>query len=215
MEKHLAEGSLPVQDLCAAIVEVSDNTAANLLLKFIGGPPAVTKFARELGDEVTRLDRTEPELNTNLPGDPRDTTSPRAMVGQHAEAVHRRRRCPQASLNLLNTWMIQATAGLARIRAGFRRRWKAGDKTGTGANGAVNDLAILWPPGAQADPDGGLPVRFHAGYGRAHGRARRDRDEHSSTSGKSWSGKAGAAPQLVRRYRSAAMHFLIRGRVAA
>ncbi len=81
MSKHLAEGSLPLQDLCAAIVEVSDNTAANLLLKLIGGPPAVTKFARELGDEVTRLDRTEPELNTNLPGDPRDTTSPRAMVG--------------------------------------------------------------------------------------------------------------------------------------
>jgi beta-lactamase class A len=146
MEKHLAEGSLPVQDLCAAIVEVSDNTAANLLLKLIGGPPAVTKFARELGDEVTRLDRTEPELNTNLPGDPRDTTSPRAMVGT-MQKLFTGDALSKGSLDLLNTWMIQAKPGLGRIRAGIPKSWKAGDKTGTGASGAVNDLAVLWPPG--------------------------------------------------------------------
>lgn len=144
--KHVAEGSLPVQDLCAAIVEVSDNTAANLLLKLIGGPSAVTKFARDLGDEVTRLDRTEPELNTNLPGDPRDTTSPRAMVGI-MQKLFTGGALSSASVNLLTGWMVEATPGLARIRAGIPKSWKAGDKTGTGANGAVNDLAILWPPG--------------------------------------------------------------------
>jgi beta-lactamase class A len=144
--KHVAEGSLSVQDLCAAIVEVSDNTAANLLLKLIGGPPAITKFARELGDEVTRLDRTEPELNTNIPGDPRDTTSPRAMVGT-MQKLFTGGALSSASVNLLNSWMIDATPGLGRIRAGIPKNWKAGDKTGTGANGAVNDLAILWPPG--------------------------------------------------------------------
>lgn len=144
--KHVAEGSLPVRDLCAAIVEVSDNTAANLLLKLIGGPPAVTKFARELGDEITRLDRTEPELNTNIPGDPRDTTSPRAMVGC-MQKLFTGSALSAASLALLNSWMIDATPGLGRIRAGIPKTWKAGDKTGTGANGAVNDLAILLPPG--------------------------------------------------------------------
>jgi beta-lactamase class A len=145
-EKHLAEGSLSLQELCAAIVEVSDNTAANLLLTLIGGPPAVTEFARELGDEVTRLDRMEPELNSNLPGDPRDTTSPRAMVG-NMQKLFTGDVLSKASVNLLGAWMINATPGLGRIRAGIPKRWKAGDKAGTGAHSAVNDLAILWPPG--------------------------------------------------------------------
>jgi beta-lactamase class A len=143
--KHLAEGSLTLQDLCAAIVEVSDNTAANLLLNLIGGPTAVTKFARELGDPVTRLDRMELELNSNLPGDPRDTTTPRAMVG-NMRKVFTGDVLSSASVDRLSNWMINATPGLGRIRAGIPKSWKAGDKAGTGANGAVNDLAILWPP---------------------------------------------------------------------
>jgi len=144
--KHLAEGSLPVQDLCAAIVEVSDNSAANLLMKLIGGPVAVTSFARELGDPVTRLDRWEPELNTNVRGDPRDTTSARAMVGI-MQKLFTGGALSAASVEQLTGWMIEATPGLGRVRAGIPKSWKAGDKTGTGANGAVNDLAILWPPG--------------------------------------------------------------------
>ncbi len=144
--KHVNEGVLPLQDLCAAIVEVSDNTAANLLLNLMGGPAAVTKFAGELGDDVTRLDRMELELNSNLLGDPRDTTSPRAMVG-NMQKLFTGSVLSASSLNLLNTWMISATPGLGRIRAGIPKSWKSGDKAGTGANGAVNDLAILWPPG--------------------------------------------------------------------
>jgi beta-lactamase class A len=144
--KHLAEGSLTLQDLCAAIVEVSDNTAANLLLNLIGGPAAVTKFARELGDPVTRLDRRELELNSNLPGDPRDTTTPRAMVG-NMRKLFTGNVLSSPSVDRLSSWMIDAKPGLGRIRAGIPKSWKAGDKAGTGANGAVNDLAILWPPG--------------------------------------------------------------------
>lgn len=144
--KHLAEGSLPLQDLCAAIVEVSDNSAANLLMKLIGGPAVVTSFARELGDEVTRLDRWEPELNTNVRGDPRDTTSARAMVG-NMQKLFTGGALSAASADRLIDWMIEATPGLGRVRAGIPKSWKAGDKTGTGANSAVNDLAILWPPG--------------------------------------------------------------------
>ncbi len=174
--KHLAEGSMSVQDLCAAIVEVSDNVAANLLLKLIGGPPAVTQFARELGDKVTRLDRFEPELNTNLPGDPRDTTSPRAMVGTMKQ-LFTGSALSSASVNLLNTWMINTMTGLGRIRAGIPKSWKAGDKTGTGANGAVNDLAILWPPGRKPVLIASLPVRVHAEHRGAQRRACRDRGD--------------------------------------
>jgi beta-lactamase class A len=79
--EHIAKGSLTIDELCAAAVSISDNTAANLLLEQIGGPSGLTAFLRRHGDPVTRLDRNEPSLNTNLPGDPRDTTTPRAMVG--------------------------------------------------------------------------------------------------------------------------------------
>jgi beta-lactamase class A len=144
--KHLAQGSLLVKDLCAAVVEKSDNPAANLLLGLIGGPEGFTKFARTLGDEVTRLDRMELELNSNLPGDPRDTTTPRAMVGS-MEQVLTRDALSDSSRRMLTGWMVSSDTGLKRIRAGLPDDWKAGDKTGTGANGAVNDLAILWPPG--------------------------------------------------------------------
>ena len=78
---HLAVGVMTVDQLASAAVTLSDNAAANLLLPKIGGPEGLTRFVRGLGDEVTRFDRTEPSLNSNLPGDPRDTTSPRAMVG--------------------------------------------------------------------------------------------------------------------------------------
>ena len=77
---HVAEGRMTIEALAHAVVVVSDNTAANLLLSQIGGPQGLTRFFHELGDNVTRLDRNEPTLNTNLPGDPRDTTSPRATT---------------------------------------------------------------------------------------------------------------------------------------
>jgi len=141
---RLKEGAIPVRDLCAAIVEVSDN-AANLLLSLIGGPTGLTQFLRSLGDDVTRLDRTELELNSNLSGDPRDTTTPRAMV----ETMHKLligRALSESSRTQLLEWVTNCTTGLKRIRAGLPSEWKTGDKTGTGANGAVNDIAITWPP---------------------------------------------------------------------
>jgi len=142
---RLKEGAISVRELCAAIVEVSDNTAANLLLSLIGGPTGLTQFLRGLGDDVTRLDRMELELNTNLPGDPRDTTTPRAMV----ETMHKLligRALSESSRTQLLEWLTNCTTGLKRIRAGLPSDWKTGDKTGTGANGAVNDIAITWPP---------------------------------------------------------------------
>lgn len=143
---NVDKGAMSVLDLCAAAVEVSDNTAANLLLGLVGGPPGFTAGLRGLGDATTRLDRTEPTLNTNLAGDVRDTSSPSAFV-LSLRRILLGDRLSTESRRQLTTWMINCQTGLARLRAGLPARWKVGDKTGTGENGAVNDVAILWPPG--------------------------------------------------------------------
>jgi beta-lactamase class A len=146
---HLAEGSMSVRDLCAAIVTISDNPAANILLAASGGPSALTQFLRDLGDRMTRLDRMELELNTNLPGDPRDTTTPQAMAHSMERVLLGDVLSTQSRLQLI-AWLRQSTTGLARVRAGLPAEWNAGDKTGTGANGAANDVLIAWPPGRSA-----------------------------------------------------------------
>ncbi|TFI59299.1 class A beta-lactamase [Sphingomonas parva] len=145
---NLAKPRLPVRTLCAAIVEVSDNSAANLLLARIGGPAGLTRFVRAAGDSVTRLDRTEPELNSNLPGDPRDTTSPAAFAALIQRLVLGDVLRP-ASRDLLAGWLRSASTGLDRLRAGLPQGWTAGDKTGTG-NGANNDVAVAWRPDGSA-----------------------------------------------------------------
>lgn len=142
---HVAEGKLSVEALAASIVEVSDNTAANLLLGLVGGPPGLTNYLRKLGDPITRLDRTETELNSNLLGDERDTTTPNAMIAT-MQRILIGDALSSHSHNKLIEWMKLCSTGLERLRAGLPSDWIVGDKTGTGANGAVNDLAIVWPP---------------------------------------------------------------------
>jgi beta-lactamase class A len=137
--------SLSLHQLCAAAVEASDNGAANLLLERIGGPPALTRFFRRCGDTVSRLDRYEMELNSNLPGDPRDTTSPAAMLHTMRTLLLGDLLKP-ASRQLLTSWMVNSNRGLDRLRAGLPGGWHAGSKAGTGARGAMNDLLIAWPP---------------------------------------------------------------------
>lgn len=136
-------GSLTVAELCTAAIELSDNTAANLLMRTLGGPSGVTSYLRSLGDAVSRLDRTEPALNTTAPGDVRDTTTPLAMANLLARLVREPVLSP-ASKRLLFGWMRNARTGLTRIRAGVPPGWTVGDKTGT-TNSAGNDVAILWP----------------------------------------------------------------------
>ncbi|HTD32782.1 MAG TPA: class A beta-lactamase [Candidatus Elarobacter sp.] len=136
-------GSLTIAELCAAAIEQSDNTAANLLMATLGGPAGVTSYVRGLGDSVTRLDRTEPALNTTAPGDPRDTTTPFAMASLLARLVRDPILSPASKARLFG-WMRNARTGLTRIRAGVPPGWTAGDKTGT-TNTAGNDVAILWP----------------------------------------------------------------------
>ena len=145
---HVAAGGMTIEALCAAAIEVSDNTAGNLLLHAVGGPAGLTRYARSLGDTVTRFDRTEPTLNTAIPGDPRDTTTPAAMIAL-ANRILVGDALSHASRTLLLQWLRASTTGGARIRAGLPHRWTAGDKTGTGDHDATNDVAIAWPPQRQ------------------------------------------------------------------
>ncbi|MGN2254173.1 class A beta-lactamase [Frateuria sp. GZRe12] len=142
---HTGAPGMTVEALCAATLTVSDNTAANLLLDALGGPQAVTAFVRGLGDTVTRLDRTEPELNVTRPGDLRDTTTPRAMLDTLRHLLLGEALGAASRARLLG-WMRGCLTGTDKLRAGLPAGWSAGDKTGSGAQGETNDIAILFPP---------------------------------------------------------------------
>lgn len=141
--KNLARG-MTVSELCAATIQYSDNTAANLLIKELGGLAAVNQFARSIGDHTFRLDRWEPDLNTSLPNDPRDTTTPAAMAASMNKLVLGDVLRP-AQRNQLVAWLKGNTTGDATIRAGAPAGWVVGDKTGSGDYGTTNDIAVLWP----------------------------------------------------------------------
>jgi beta-lactamase class A len=142
---HVAQGGMTLADLCAAAIDWSDNTAANLILQAIGGPAGFTQFARSLGDNVTRLDRNEPALNESLPRDERDTTSPAAMAAD-MQKVLLGDALSDSSRRQLQTWLINDKVGDKRLRAGLPPSWRIGDKTGSGDRGSTNTIAILWPP---------------------------------------------------------------------
>jgi beta-lactamase class A len=139
-------GTLTVAELCAAAIEVSDNAAANLLLRTVGGPAGVTAYLRALGDRVTRLDRTEPALNESIRRDPRDTTTPIAMAQLLSRLVREPLLSPASKAHVFD-WLRSSKTGATRIRAGVPSGWTVGDKTGT-TNTSGNDVAILWPRSA-------------------------------------------------------------------
>jgi beta-lactamase class A len=142
-EAHVGQGGLSVEELCAAAVEFSDNTAANALLDLVGGPAGLTQYLRRSGDATTRLDRNEMALNSNLSGDRRDTTTPNAMAATMARILTGDALSPVSRARLIG-WMKDCRTGLARLRAGLPPAWSIGDKTGTGPNGASIDNAIAW-----------------------------------------------------------------------
>jgi beta-lactamase class A len=150
-EPNLAKGGMAIRDLAEATQKTSDNVAANLLVKRLGGPVEVTKIWRSWGDTITRIDRYEPDMNGVKPGEERDSTTPYAMATLMEKILTGAALKPE-SRNLLVRWMIDTETGLKRIRAGLPNDWKAGDKTGTGAGhtdigNKTNDIAIAWPPG--------------------------------------------------------------------
>jgi len=143
--QHVGGAGMTVAELCEAAITVSDNTAANLLLESAGGPAAVTAFARRLGDDTTRLDRIEPLLNEAIPGDPRDTSTPRAMA-RTLRRVLLGDALSEAGRAQIVHWMTATTTGAQRLRAGVPFDWRVADKTGTGDLGSTNDIGVLWPP---------------------------------------------------------------------
>jgi beta-lactamase class A len=142
---HISEGHMTLAELCEAAITVSDNTAGNLLLANIGGPQGLTSFARSLGDNVTRLDRIEPTLNEALPNDPRDTTSPKAMLSDIKSLVLGT-RLKATSRKQLTEWLLGNKTGGARLRGRLDPKWRVADKTGSGERGTTNDAGVIWPP---------------------------------------------------------------------
>jgi beta-lactamase class A len=146
--QHVATG-MTIRRLCDAAVRHSDGTAGNLLLRDLGGPAELTAYTRTLGDTVTRCDRFEPNVTTAVPGDPRDTTSPRAIGTDYREIVLGDALPPDRRAFLRDLLERNATkAGARRVRAGVPQGWTVADKTGTGDYGTVNDIAVVWPPNA-------------------------------------------------------------------
>ncbi len=144
--------SMTLRDLCDAAIRYSDNTASNLLFRHIGGPAAFQAELRKNGDEVTLSERTEPELNTAIPGETRDTSTPQTL------ALHLKRFSLDESVlsterrGLFNSWLKGNTTGNKLIRAGIPAGWTVGDKTGSADYGTRNDIAVIWPD------SGGAPI---------------------------------------------------------
>lgn len=166
-EQHINDG-MTVAALCAAAMQYSDNTASNLLMKILGGPGSVTAFARSIGDRQFRLDRWETALNSSIPGDRRDTSTPNAM------GVSLQRLALGSALEphlqaQLQAWLRGNTTGAARIRSSVPANWQVGDKTGTGDYGTANDVAVLWSP--QRAP---VVVAIYTTQGEKDAKARND-----------------------------------------
>jgi beta-lactamase class A len=136
---------MSIADICEAAMTVSDNTAGNLLLARLGGPAGLTAYARSLGDPVTRLDRIEPDLNEATPGDPRDTTTPAAMLS-NLRSLALGTALSAKSREQLTAWLLGNKTGGTRLRAGLPDGWRIGDKTGSGENGTTNDVGVVWAP---------------------------------------------------------------------
>lgn len=151
-KQHVGRGWMTVREIFAAVIELSDNTAANLLVKSVGGPAGVTRYLRSIGDRFTRLDRIEPALNR--PAGILDTTTPESMGFDAYRLLLQDKLLSASSRALLTDWLRRSTTGVDLLRAGFPSAWRVGDKTGMGGghtpsgdSDTRNDVAIVWPPG--------------------------------------------------------------------
>jgi beta-lactamase class A len=144
--ENRVQTGMSVGELCEATMTMSDNTAANLLLKTVGGPQGLTLFLREIGDTTTQLDRWETKLNEGVPGDLRDTTTPTAALST-LEKLLFGRILSKSSRKQLADWMIGDKVADDLFRASLPEGWKIGDKSGAGGYGSRSIIAVIWPPG--------------------------------------------------------------------
>ena len=151
-------GTLTIEQLMKGTVEVSDNPAANILIRELGGLDALRAFYRGIGDVDTRVDRLEPEMN-RLDGD-KDTITPvQSVANIHRLLVSSDTPLSAASKTLLMRWLVDTPTGMNRIKAGVPAGWIVAHKTGTGGYGPVNDIGVLYPP--SGDPIV-MAAYFHA-----------------------------------------------------
>ncbi|MED1783939.1 class A beta-lactamase [Brevibacillus fortis] len=143
-EKHVSTG-MTLREISDAAIRYSDNTAGNLLFKELGGPKGFEAALRKIGDQVTTSERNEPELNEAIPGDIRDTSTPKALATS-LMAYTVGDVLTEDKQKILNDWLQRNTTGDKLIRAGLPKEWKVGDKTGAASYGTRNDIAVIWPP---------------------------------------------------------------------
>lgn len=143
-----AGSRVALSELCQAVLQQSDNTAANALLRIVGGPPAITDFARSIGDEQTRLDRWETDLNSAIPGDPRDTSTPHAL-GRGFRALLTGSVLDEQCRKQLEDWMRGNVTSSRSMRAGLPAGWTTADKTGAGDYASTNDIGVAYGPAGQ------------------------------------------------------------------
>jgi beta-lactamase class A len=148
-EKNVRHGGMRIGALCAATLATSDNTAANLLIARLGGTASFTAYMRSLGDEVTRLDRTEPAMNAPDPLGVLDTSSPRAMA-YSLQRLLLGDGLPPAQQDQLKTWLKASITGERRLKAGLPAGWSIAAKTGTSDLGSSNDVGVVWSPAGEA-----------------------------------------------------------------
>lgn len=143
--QHVSDG-MTIQELCSASISLSDNTAMNLLLRYIGGVQGMNDFARSIGDSSFRQDNDWPaEAFSGGPNNVKDSSTPKAMV-ESLRKLTLGEVLNQAQRDLLTTWLRETSTGSKRIRASIPKNWLVGNKTGSGARyGSTNDLAIIWP----------------------------------------------------------------------
>jgi len=144
-EARVGPLGMSLGELCEATMSMSDNSAANFILEAIGGPQVLTQFLRSIGDEVTRLDRWETDLNEALPGDERDTTTPNAMA-MTLEQLVLGETLSLESRQKLENWLKGNEVGDDLLRAGVPDDWEIGDRTGAGGYGSRSIAAVMWPP---------------------------------------------------------------------
>jgi len=147
-EKSLSPQTMTFGEVCRAAVSYSDNTAANVVFDAIGGTTGFNSYMRSIGDDQTRLDRKEPELNDATPGDERDTTTPNDIVSS-LRKILLGNGLSVSSRNVLTQWMLDDQVAGALLRASLPSNWKIADKTGAGGYGSRSIVAVIWPPSKQ------------------------------------------------------------------
>lgn len=139
--------TLTIEQLCKGTVEVSDNPAANLLIRELGGIDAFRAWYRSIGDQSTTVDRLEPMMNRK--DGEKDTTTPAQAASNLTSVFGSGAIQPQLEeplLARLRGWMIDSPTGASRIKGGVPSGWTVAHKTGTGGTGQTNDIGVIQPP---------------------------------------------------------------------